>query len=75
MCPGPYALIIESLQKFHFYLGNDFLVEYPTGSGHMLNLWDVSIELSRRLTKLFLRDGEGKRPTFGPGPKSLEQAD
>ncbi len=62
-------LIIESLQKFHFYLGNDFLVEYPTGSGHMLNLWDVSIELSRRLTKLFLRDGQGRRPTFGDGAK------
>ncbi len=62
-------LIIESLQKFHHYLGNDFLVEYPTGSGRMLNLWDVSIELSRRLTKLFLRDGQGQRPTFGDSPK------
>ncbi len=62
-------LIIESLQKFHFYLGNDFLVEYPTGSGHMLNLWEVSIELSRRLTKLFLRDGQGRRPTFGDSAK------
>lgn len=62
-------LIIESLQKFHFYLGNDFLVEYPTGSGRMLNLWDISIELSRRLTHLFLRDGEGKRPAMGPSAK------
>ncbi len=58
-------LIIESLQKYHYYLGDDFLVEFPTGSGNMMNLWDISQELSRRLARIFLRDGEGKRPVHG----------
>jgi hypothetical protein len=58
-------LLIESLQKFHFYLGDDFRVECPTGSGIMLNLWEVSVELSRRLTRLFLQDAEGRRPIYG----------
>ncbi len=58
-------LLIESLQKFHYYLGDDFKVEFPTGSGNMMNLWEVAKELSRRLSRLFLRDGEGKRPVHG----------
>jgi hypothetical protein len=62
-------LLVEALQKFHHYLGNDFKVEFPTGSGTMMTLWQVSRELSRRLTNLFLRDGNGRRPVFG----NLEQ--
>jgi hypothetical protein len=58
-------LIIESLQKFHHYLGDDFTVECPTGSGRMMTLWEVSTELSQRLTKIFLRDDAGRRPVFG----------
>ena len=58
-------LIIESLQKFHYYFGDDFRVECPTGSGRMLSLWEVASELSRRLSRLFLRDDEGRRPVFG----------
>ncbi|MCW5967977.1 MAG: hypothetical protein KIT57_05655 [Blastocatellales bacterium] len=58
-------LIIESLQKFHHFLGDDFKIECPTGSGHMMNLWDVSIMLSQRMMNLFLRDGEGKRAVNG----------
>lgn len=58
-------LIIESLQKFHWYLGDTFRVECPTGSGRQMNLWEVSLELERRLTNLFLRDGDGKRPFRG----------
>jgi len=58
-------LLIESLQKFHHYLGDDFKVEFPTGSGRMLNLWEVAAELSRRLTGIFLRDAQGRRPVFG----------
>jgi len=58
-------LIIESLQKFHHYLGDDYRVECPTGSGNFLTLWDVAAELSRRLTRTFLRDSEGKRPVHG----------
>ncbi|MGA9996609.1 MAG: hypothetical protein WBP93_14425 [Pyrinomonadaceae bacterium] len=58
-------LIIESLQKFHYYYGDDFKVECPTGSGQMLTLWEVAAEISRRLSRLFLRDGAGRRPVFG----------
>jgi hypothetical protein len=58
-------LIIESLQKFHHYLGDGFTVECPTGSGRMLTLWDVASELSMRLTRIFLRDQSGRRPVFG----------
>ncbi len=62
-------LIIESLQKFHRYLGDDFTVECPTGSGHMMNLWEVATEISQRLIKIFLRKEEnlnqGYRPVYG----------
>jgi hypothetical protein len=57
-------LIIESLQRFHHYLGDDFKVECPTGSGHMLTLSETASEISRRLNHLFLRDDKGKRPVF-----------
>ena len=58
-------LLIESLQKFHFYLGNEFKVEFPTGSGQLMTLWQVSGELSRRLTSIFLKGDDGRRPVFG----------
>ena len=58
-------LLIESLQKFHHYLGDDFKVECPTGSGNWLNLWQVANEISRRLTKIFTADDAGKRPLYG----------
>jgi hypothetical protein len=58
-------LLVESLQKFHRYLGDDFKVEFPTGSGNMKTLWDVAGELSRRMTNIFLRDEKGHRPVFG----------
>jgi hypothetical protein len=58
-------LLIESLQKFHHYLGNDFKVEFPTGSGNMKTLWQVAGDLSRRMTNIFLRDKNGRRPVFG----------
>ena len=57
-------LLIESLQKFHYYYGEDFKVECPTGSGRLMTLWDVAAELSRRLTHLFCAAG-GRRPVFG----------
>ncbi|MEI8301391.1 MAG: glucosidase [Chlamydiota bacterium] len=57
-------LLIESLQKFHYYLGDDFKVECPTGSGHFMHLWEVSQELSRRLLSIFTCDKEGVRPVF-----------
>jgi hypothetical protein len=58
-------LLIESLQKFHHYLGDGFKVEFPTGSGEMKTLWEVADELSRRMTSIFLRDENGRRPLFG----------
>ncbi len=58
-------LIIESLQKFHYYLGDDFKVEFPTGSGKEMNLWEVAQELSKRLTLIFLKDESGRRPVYG----------
>ncbi|HKE21060.1 MAG TPA: hypothetical protein VKB88_01655, partial [Bryobacteraceae bacterium] len=58
-------LLIESLQKFHHYLGDDFQVECPTGSGRMMNLWEVAAELSRRMTGIFLRGADGARPVHG----------
>ncbi len=58
-------LLVESLQKFHHYLGDGFRVEFPTGSGKMLTLWDVAGELSRRMTNIFLKDDKGRRPVFG----------
>ncbi|HSE25663.1 MAG TPA: hypothetical protein VLB68_28620, partial [Pyrinomonadaceae bacterium] len=62
-------LIIESLQKFHHYHGEDFKVECPTGSGQMMTLWEVSAEISRRLSRIFLQDSNGRRPVFGVAEK------
>lgn len=62
-------LLIESLQKFHHYYGDDLKVECPTGSGNMLNLWEVSQELSRRISRIFLLDKDGKRPVWGDTEK------
>jgi hypothetical protein len=58
-------LLIESLQKFHYYLGDHYKVEYPTGSGHQHTLWEVAGEISRRVTHIFLRGPDGTRPVFG----------
>jgi len=58
-------LLIEALQKFHYFTGDSFKVEFPTGSGTMMNLWDVSGELSRRLSRIFLRDESGRRAVYG----------
>jgi hypothetical protein len=58
-------LIIEALQKYHHYYGDDLRVECPTGSGQMMTLWEVACELSRRLVGLFARGPDGKRPADG----------
>ena len=62
-------LLIESLQKFHHYLGDGFTVECPTGSGKRLTLAEVAAELSRRLSSIFLRGADGRRPAFGAAEK------
>src|ERR1051326_1711409 len=55
-------LLIESLQKFHHYYGDDFKVECPTGSGRDHSIGEVAGELATRLTRIFLRDENGERP-------------
>jgi len=62
-------LIIESLQKFHHYYGDDFKVECPTGSGNFVTINDVANELARRLTRLYLRGPDGRRPALGDDPQ------
>jgi len=58
-------LLIETLQKFHYYLGDDFKVECPVGCGREMTLWEVSTELSNRLIRLFLKNDSGRRPFYG----------
>jgi len=58
-------LIIESLQKFDFYYGDNFMIECPTGSGQKKTLWEVATDLSKRLISIFARDANGRRPVFG----------
>jgi hypothetical protein len=58
-------LMIESLQRYQYYYGDDFQIEFPTGSGQRKNLGDVARELSRRLSRIFLRNEDGRRPVFG----------
>ncbi|HEU6447301.1 MAG TPA: glucosidase [Verrucomicrobiae bacterium] len=62
-------LIIESLQKFHHYYGDDFKIECPTGSGKFLTINEIAEELSHRLAKLFLKGGDGQRPVLKYHPK------
>lgn len=62
-------LIIESLQRFFFYYSPDFMVEYPTGSGNYLNLDQIADALSKRLSKIFLKDENGNRPVNGQYPR------
>ncbi len=58
-------LFIESLQRFHYYMGDEFKVEYPTGSGNDATLWEVAADLSRRQIAIFLNDDNGRRPVYG----------
>ncbi|HEY6465304.1 MAG TPA: hypothetical protein VIY69_04885, partial [Candidatus Acidoferrales bacterium] len=57
-------LLIESLQRVHYYYGDSFRVEYPTRSGTRVSLWGAASEISRRLTRIFLQR-DGKRPVYG----------
>jgi hypothetical protein len=62
-------LLIESLQKFHHFYGDALTVPFPTGSDRHLDLWDVAAEISRRLTRIFLRNADGRRPVHGGAEK------
>jgi Mannosylglycerate hydrolase MGH1-like glycoside hydrolase domain len=59
------ALIIRALLQYYSYYGDRFQVECPTGSGQMMNLFEVSRELANRLTRIFLPDEQGRRPVYG----------
>jgi hypothetical protein len=59
------ALLIRGLLNLYQFYGDDFKVECPTGSGTYLTLYDVAKEVSRRLSRIFLRDATGKRPVYG----------
>jgi len=58
-------LVIDALRQFHYYYGDDFVVEFPTGSGRLLTLKDIAASLSKRLVQIFCRDENGRRPVFG----------
>jgi len=59
------ALLIRALLNFHLYYGNNFKIECPTGSGKMMNLFEVAREIADRLTRIFLRDERGRRSVYG----------
>jgi hypothetical protein len=59
------ALIIRALLSFYLYYGDTFTVECPTGSGRLMNLFEVAKEIADRLTRIFLRDERGRRPVYG----------
>ena len=58
-------LLVRALIQYYRYYGDSFQIECPTGSGKMMNLFEVSQELSRRLVSTFLRDEDGRRPVYG----------
>jgi hypothetical protein len=64
-------LLIRALQQFYMYYGDNFKVECPTGSGNMMNLFEVSKEISGRIIKIFTRNEEGNRPVYG-GTKKFQ---
>ena len=59
------AMIIRALLQYYLYYGDSFKIECPTGSGKTMNLFEVSKEISDRLTRIFLRDEHGRRPVYG----------
>jgi len=67
-------LIIESLQKFHHYYGDDFRIECPTGSGRFMSINDAANELANRLTRIFLADDNGQRPVYANHPRIQSDA-
>jgi len=58
-------LLFRALMSYYLYYGDTFKVECPTGSGHMMNLFEVAREIANRLTRIFLRDEAGRRPVYG----------
>ena len=63
------VLLIRALLQYYLYYGDNFKIECPTGSGNMMNLFEVAREIANRLTRIFLRDQAGRRPVFGGAEK------
>jgi hypothetical protein len=63
------ALLVQALRKMYSYYGDDFRVECPTGSGRRMTLWEVADEIAGRLSNIFLRDAQGRRPVYGYAKK------
>jgi len=59
------VMLIRALLNFYAYYGDNFTIECPTGSGRMMNLFEVSKEIADRLTRIFTRDEQGRRPVYG----------
>jgi hypothetical protein len=66
------ALIVRALLQYYMYYGNTFTIECPTGSGNKMNLYQVAEEITRRLSSIFLRDANGRRPVYGGARKFQE---
>ena len=66
------ALIIRALLSFYAYYGDNFTIECPTGSGRLMNLFEVARDIAERLARIFLRDGSGRRPVYGGTTKFQE---
>ena len=63
------VLIIRALLQFYLYYGDNFKIECPTGSGNLMNLFEVGHEIASRLERIFLRDKSGRRPVYGGAEK------
>src|SRR6266700_3278753 len=59
------ALLIRAMMSFYLFYGDNFKIECPTGSGKLMNLFEVAREIANRLTRIFLRDQSGRRPVHG----------
>jgi hypothetical protein len=66
------AILIRALLNFYGYYGDNFKIECPTGSGKLMNLFEVAKEISDRLTRIFLRDDSGRRPVYG-GTRTFQE--
>jgi len=66
------VILISALLNFYAYYGDTFKIECPTGSGKLMNLFEVAREISDRLTRIFLRDGSARRPVYG-GTKTFQE--
>jgi hypothetical protein len=67
------ALIVRALLQYYAYYGNGLTVECPTGSGHQMTLYQIAEEISRRMSSIFLKDRDGRRPVNGSQQKLQEE--